>query len=289
MNCLVGFSRHRKQIVVMVLRIVIAALLSKERSRIYNARMQGLNTLILVSDALDGITLPTLAQPDVTNLSGEARSEALTAWGINFYVYSVIAHVRAVLRGLREVARIGNLPPTFVVARHVFEWTAQVCFVAENLKGQVVSHDWKAAREILDEVVIGGKWFKEHGQKYGATPTAASLPDPVRLKRVLKSYEAYLERVYGTEGKDDYGLLSEYSHPNAACLLQYHDTDVSGGDTRFVEPTTGSPLPDVNWCLVDLIGFLIELLRLSREQIVRPGLEALANRLSALISGKKRG
>jgi hypothetical protein len=251
--------------------------------------MQGLNTLSLVGDGLDAISLPALAQPDLTNLTGDARSEALTAWGIKVYVCSVIAYVRAVLRGLTAVATTGNLPPTFVVARHVFEWTAQVCYVTENLAQQVANKDWKAARELLDQVAIGGKWVKEHGQKYGATPTAASLPDPFRLKHALKSYEAYLKQKYGTEGKDDYGLLSEYSHPNAACLLQYHDTDVAGGDVRFVEPTSGSPLPDVNWCLVDLVNFLIDLLRLSGEQTVRPGLEALATRLSGLTSGKKRG
>jgi hypothetical protein len=230
----------------------------------YNARMQGLNALSLVSDRLDAISLPALAQPDLTNLTGDVRSEALTAWGIKFYVYSVIAHLRAVLRGLRAVATTGNLPPTFVLARHVFEWTAQVCYVVENLTQHVANKDWKAVRELLDEVVIGGKWAKEHGQKYGATSTATSLPDPLRLKHVLK-----------------------FSHPNAACLLQYHDTD-AGGDVRFVEPTSGSPLPDVNWCLVDLIRFLIGLLRLSGEQAVRPGLEALATRLAGITSGLMR-
>jgi len=249
--------------------------------------MQGLNTVTIVSDALDGVTLPTLTSPDLTNLTGDARSEALTAWGIQFYVYSVIAHVRAVLRGLRAVASTGNLAPTFALARHIFEWTAQVCYVAENLAQHVASHDSKAARELLDKVVIGGKWVKEYGHKYGATPTATSLPDPLWLRHTRKSYEAYLKKVYGTEEKDDYGLLSEYSHPNAACLLQYHDTD-AGGDVRFVEPASGSPLPDVNWCLVDLVRFLIDLLRLSGEQAVRPGLEALAARLSAITSGLTR-
>jgi len=109
------------------------------------------------------------------------------------------------------------------------------------------------------------------------------------LKHTLKSYEAYLKKAHGIEGKDDYGLLSEYSHPNAACLLQFHDTDVHGGDIRFVEPPSGSPLPDANWCLVDLPRFLIDLLRLSGEQAVRPRLEALATRLSGIASGRKRG
>ncbi|MGA2902765.1 MAG: hypothetical protein ABSD98_02970 [Candidatus Korobacteraceae bacterium] len=244
--------------------------------------------MTIVSDALDSVTLPALTSPDLTNLTGDARSEALTAWGIQFYVFSVVAHVRAVLRGLKVVATTGDFAPTFVLARHIFEWTAQVCYVAENLAQHVASHDWKAARELLDEVVIGGKWVKEHGHKYGSSPTAASLPDPLRLKHALKSYEAYLKQKYGTEGKDDYGLLSEYSHPNGACLLQYHDTG-AGGEVSFVEPTSGSPLPDVNWCLVDLVKFLIELLRLSGEQTVRPGLGALATRLSGITSGKKRG
>jgi hypothetical protein len=191
--------------------------------RLSDQSMQGLNTVTIVSDALDGITLPALTAPDLTNLTGDARAEALNAWGIQFYVFSVIAHVRAVLRGLSAVATTGNLPPTFVLARHIFEWTAQGCYVAENLAQHVASHDWKAARELLDKVVIGGKWVNEHGHKYGST--AASLPEPLRLKHALKSYEAYLKQKYGTEGKDDYGLLSEYSHPNGACLLQYHDTD----------------------------------------------------------------
>jgi len=142
--------------------------------------MRGLNALTIVGDALDGVILPILTPPDLANLTGDARSEALTAWGIQFYVYSVLAHVRAVLRGLKAVATTGNHPATFVLARHLFEWTAQVCHVAENLATQIASRDWKAARELLDKVVIGGKWVKEHGHKYGATPAAMPLPDLLR-------------------------------------------------------------------------------------------------------------
>lgn len=249
--------------------------------------MQGLNTVAIVSDALDGVTLPTLTSPDLTNLTGDARSEALTAWGIQFYAFSVIAHVRSVLRGLRAVATTENIPPTFVLVRHIFEWTEQVCYVSEKFAQHVAGRDWTSARELLDTIVIGGKWVKEYGCKYGATPTTMSLPDTLWLKHARKSYEAYLTKVYGTEEKDDYGLLSEFSHPNAACLLQFHDTD-AGGDVRFLEPTSGSPLPAANWCLVDLIHFLIGLLRLNGEQAVRPRLEALATRMSGMTSGLTR-
>jgi len=251
--------------------------------------MQGLKTLVEVSDGLQRIALAPLARPDVSKLSSEDdRTEALILWGVGFYAYSVIAHLRVVLRGLVLLAENGNLPATFVLSRHVFEWAAQVCYVNENLEKHISAKDWKAARELLDQVVIGGKWIKEHGHKYGPIETTSHIPDTLRLKNALMSYEAYLKQVYGTDAKDDYGLLSEYSHPNAVCLQQYHDGDVLEGDFRFTVPTAGSPLPHANWCLVDLIKFLLNLLRLSGDQGIRSQLEVVATRLAQLASGKRR-
>jgi hypothetical protein len=252
--------------------------------------MQGLNTLLLVSRDLESISLPTLTQPDLTVLTTEdARTEARISWSVRFYVYSVIAHLRAVLRGLTAVANSGNLPATFILARHVFEWAAQVCYVNENLAKHVASKDWKAAKKLLERVVTGSEWFTKHGHKYNPAQTAVPVvPKNLPLREVWPSYDAYLKRVYGTERKDDYGLLSEFSHPNAACLQQYHDNDTKGGDVRFVEPITGSPLPHANWCLVDLITFLVDLLRLCGEQTVRLRLEGLASELAQITAGKRR-
>ncbi len=64
------------------------------------------------------------------------------------------------------------------------------------------------------------------------------------------------------EANDSYGILSEHSHPNSACLLFYRE--FAGNEVRFVEPTEGSPLPVVNWCPIDLMLFLEELLALSQ-------------------------
>ena len=57
--------------------------------------------------------------------------------------------------------------------------------------------------------------------------------------------------------RDDYGHLSEHSHPNSACFQQYHDGDVPGGEIRFKEPTKGTLFPVVNWCLIDLCTLLL--------------------------------
>jgi len=59
--------------------------------------------------------------------------------------------------------------------------------------------------------------------------------------------------------------------------------------TKDYEEYLLSPLPDANWCLVDLVGFLIDLLRLSGEHTVKPELDTLATRMSPITSGKKRG
>jgi len=249
--------------------------------------MQGLTPLVVVSDGLQRINLPSLARPDAREIvTTDDRKEALILWGINFYVYSVIAHVRTVLRGLIVLAESGNIPAAFVVCRHVFEWAAQVCYMNENLTNHIAAKDWDAAKNLLDKVVIGGKWIKEHGHKYDPTQVSAAIPDTIRLSKLLASYEAHLTQVYGSDARDDYGHLSEHSHPNAACFLQYHDNDTA--EVRFVEPAKGSPLPVVNWCLIDLMGLLLNLLRLSKEETVRPQIEAIAEELGKLASGKHR-
>ena len=50
-----------------------------------------------------------------------------------------------------------NIPTAIVVCRHIFEWAAQVCYMNENLGKYVAARDWDAARDLLNQAVIGGK------------------------------------------------------------------------------------------------------------------------------------
>lgn len=250
--------------------------------------MQGLTPLVLVNKGLQGITL-TLPPPNLANaVTPESRKETWVSWAINYYVYSVIAHIRTVLRGIIVLAESGNIPTAMVVCRHVFEWAAQVCYVNENLTKHVAARDWDAAKDLLNMVSIGSNWIKEHGHKYDPAQINADIPNVLRLKKTLAAYEAHLKKEYGIDAKDDYSHLSEHSHPNSACFLQYHDSDKSGEVMRFIEPTKGSPLPCVNWCLIDLTRLFISLLALSKEQTVRPQIKAIAEELAKLASGKHR-
>jgi hypothetical protein len=159
----------------------------------------------------------------------------------------------------------------------------------ENLQKHVAARDWDAARVLLNQAVMGSRWIKEYGHKYTPTKIALEIPNAIRLKNALASYEAHVERTFGGDTKDDYGHLSEHSHPNSACLQQYHDNDVLGGEIRFKEPTKGTPLPVVNWCLIDLCTLLLELLRLSSDNTVQPQLAATLTEIAQRASGKQRG
>jgi hypothetical protein len=251
--------------------------------------MQGLNPLVIVSKGLDSLALSLGQPPNPTTLkTPDERKEAYIRWAITYYAYSVIAHIRTVLRGLIVLAETGNIPTAIIVCRHVFEWAAQVCYMNENLDKFFAARDWDAARDLLNQAVIGSKWIKEHGHKYDPTQVKADIPNTIRLNKALASYEVRLKQLYGIDGKDDYGHLSEHSHPNSACFQQYHDGEVPGREIRFKEPTTGSPLPVVNWCLIDLNTLLLDLLRLSGDTTVRLQIAAILEQIAELALGKQR-
>jgi len=251
--------------------------------------MQGLNPLAIVSKGLDSLALSLGHAPDPKTLkTPDERKAAYIRWAITLYVYSVVAHIRTVLRGLIVLADAGNIPTGMVVCRHVFEWAAQVCYMNENLQKHTAAKDWDTARDLLNQAMIGNRWVKEYGHKYDPAHVKAAVPNTIRLKKALASYEAHVEKVFGGDAKDDYAHLSEHSHPNSACFQQYHDGDVPGGEMRFKEPTSGSPLPVVNWCLIDLCTLLLELLGLSGEKTIRPQIAAILKELAQLALGKQR-
>lgn len=251
--------------------------------------MQGLNPIVLVSEGLDSLTLSLSPLPDPRTLdSQDARKETYIRWAVTYYVYSVIAHVRTVLRGLIALASSGNIPTAAVVCRHVFEWAAQVCYMNENLQTYVAARDWNSALDLLNQAVIGSRWIKEYGHKYEPTQIKTEIPNTIRLNKALASYETHVERTFGGDTKDDYAYLSEHSHPNSACFQQYHDGDRPGGEIRFNEPALGSPLPVVNWCLIDLCTLLLELLKLTGEKTVRARVAGILEQIAQLASGKQR-
>lgn len=192
-------------------------------------------------------------------------------------------HVQSVLKGLVQLAQIENTADSFVVSRHVFEWAAHACYMSHYITDHVTNNDWEEAWRLLSVAATGSLWMKIHGSKYAGTlpvQPPIALPKPIRISDAVGEYESYQSKgsVY-KKPKTNYSLLSEHSHPNAACLMLYQHYEPNG-TVRFTDPEPTSPLPFVNWCLIDLLTFLGNLLDLAKELTVRPAVISLLMELA---------
>jgi hypothetical protein len=247
--------------------------------------MQGMTPLTIATEHLQKITLPQLTRPSVG--PKEPPTEELVAWGIKYYAYSSIAHLRMVLEGVVLLAKAENIPTTFFAARNILEWAAHACYMSRNLANYVNKKEWGRAWHVLSMAAMGNKWMKDHGSKYETTAVLDGVPDPLHVANIVAAYDEWERQQFGKgEAKENYGLLSEYSHPNSACIQQYHEH--VGPEVRFITPSTGSPLPIVNWCLIDLLMFIAELLRVGQEQIVQPQVVSVLTEISKLAPASRR-
>jgi len=234
----------------------------------------------VIEQKLQQITLPSLFRPAVG--PHEDPTEELVLWGINCHVYSLLAHLRMILGGLAQLARLENIPAAYVLCRHIFEWTALSCYMSRNLKNYVTRKEWKRAWSLQSIVANGSLWVKRHGAKYAPPEFIRGVPDPLTVANIIAAYGQYLHQQGKAkdEAEDTYGILSEHSHPNSACFIPYQE--FAGYEVRFVTPAPGAHLPVVNWCLIDLMLFLQELLTISREKVVRAPVVNLINEVAKL-------
>ena len=205
------------------------------------------------------------------------------------FVYSLIAHMQKILTGLMRLAETENVAATAPICRHVFEWTALSCYLTRRLKELFDKHEWEEAWAFLTKAAVGSDWAGKYGSKYAGDPPVklpVEIPGPIRVGRAVEEYERYqTENSTEPEAKDSYSLLCDFAHPNAACLLRYQVQDENGAVTLFIDPDQNTQqetfLPFVNCCLIDLLSFIDELLRLADESTVRPKARLVLDELAA--------
>lgn len=222
------------------------------------------------------MTFPTLSRPQVK--PNEDPTEDLARWGANMYAYSLIAQLRKILSALVQIANAENIPAANILGRHVFELAAHACYMNRKLTDYFSAREWRGAWDVLTTSAVGNLWVKRHGGKYAPPSTQPPLvvPNPVRIGDAISEYELYQSQEYGQgDAKDDYGLLSELSHPNAACFQQHYIYATNGRDVEIGDADPISPLPFLKPCLIDILHFTIALLKLSKETTVCTQLEAI--------------
>jgi hypothetical protein len=193
-----------------------------------NQNIRGATVLSIVAEGLRNITLPALKRPPVG--PKEPPTKELVQWGIKLYVYALISHVRTVLDALVQLSESENITAIQILSRNLFEWTAHACYSSRKLKKLMDAQDWQGAWELLSRVATGNYWAKKHGSKYAPASTTVPIdvPNSVRVGDLIEAYEGYeVEQLRRADAKDTYSLLSEFSHPNSACLQHYYDWKTS--------------------------------------------------------------
>jgi hypothetical protein len=234
----------------------------------------------LIYDGLRSLELPPLVRPSVGPSDGP--TEYLIRWGIKYYAYSSIAHVRTVLTGLMELAASGNQPTVLIVGRHLFEWAMHSCFMAESLKLSLEKSNWKEAWQFLIEVETGNSWIKKHGSKYANLEDIDDVPNSMRVNKFIKAYE---REHSGSFVQDNYGYLSEHAHANAACFNSYRQ--LRGLEVSFIEAPRVHELPGViHASIIDWTKFTYMILALGKEDVVRAKILAIIMQLAESAGGQ---
>jgi hypothetical protein len=92
-------------------------------------------------------------------------------------------------------------------------------------------------------------------------------PKPVRIGELVAAYEKYQTEQLGEgDAKDSYGFMSEHSHANGACFLQYKE--IVAGKIVFVDPPPSGPR-SINRPTLEWLVFIHGILALAKEDFVR--------------------
>jgi hypothetical protein len=141
---------------------------------------------------------------------------------------------------------------------------------------------WKEAFDLFLQADTGNQWARTHGPAYEPLPFPGEILDPIEISKLIAAYAKYQKKAYGkSRTYDSYGFLSEFTHPNSACLGQYRHPD--GATGTVVPPPTQSTFGGIKGFIIEWLMFVQELLGVAneaevRDQIVRilPALAELA-------------
>jgi hypothetical protein len=229
------------------------------------------------------LVLPALVRPPIP--AGAAPTVELVYWGIREYAYSLIAHIRTILRGIVLLAESGNGPTLMIVCRHIYEWNMQSSYAFQNFEAHLQVTDLKRAWDLYLTLSTGNAWVKSHGAKYAPEISGDELETSIRIKHFAKAYKSQQIKTYGSENvDDDYSYLSEHSHPNGFCLQPY--VELNPPEVRFVEAPASTRLPGIlHACLIEWLMTMHNILGLAQDVEVRSQLAEILRSLVIQVKG----
>ena len=102
----------------------------------------------------------------------------LVIWGMRVYAYSLIAHIRTVLRGIVLLAETGNAPTFVIVGRHIYEWNMQSSYAYVTFRSLLEDGDIGGAWEVYLTICDGNGWIKRR-RKYAPEMPNDEIEDSI--------------------------------------------------------------------------------------------------------------
>jgi hypothetical protein len=239
----------------------------------------------VIAQALRQLSLPPVTRPPLG--PNDPATEGLVRSTLTYHVYSQIAHTRHILAGFLSLVDIKNVSSAWILSRHVFESTGMACYLAQNLKGLMSQRMWQQAFGLLFKATTGNQWVKNHGSTYETFPFPDEIEGPIGTNNLTAAYAKYQKTTYGkSTAFDTYSLLSEHSHPGAACL-ECHRHWV-GGIGLTTEPRTESTFGGTKAFAIDWLIVTHELLGMANEETVRNQLVTIVQAVAQIATTKEQ-
>ena len=201
--------------------------------------------------------LASLQLPSLQHNFTENRAKLFAT----IYAYSLIAYLTELLGAVEVLEANGFELAVAGLSRNLLEWTANACYLGNRLKTWKATGDDVQVLTVLEQLLAGNKWI-------GVNHSYVGVPKPINSFNFINEYTERPDEEFGdADAKYDYGMLCELTHANGMMLMQYQD--IKGNLLHFNRLEIPSHSDRINLDLINLLGFLNEILRYVDEAVVR--------------------
>src|SRR5262249_41069707 len=140
-------------------------------------------------------------------------TQELVEWAGRFYASVLMSHVRELLRCFLLIAREGQTPATWVLARAIFEFGAHAALVHNKSQKRRDARDLAGAFDLFARATQGDREMRERGEY---PMPGREWEAPFHVGDAIRALDDFfdkggLQKKVATEA---YDTLSEHSHPN---------------------------------------------------------------------------
>jgi hypothetical protein len=203
-------------------------------------------------------------RPDVSQ--GKPTTEELAVWAVRVYIYSLLFHVREVLRSTVTLYDAGQLPVIFLCARSLFESAAHLYYVKKHVGDHISKKNYEAAWDFMRKVNVDSRYMVE---KYGEKMDGKiELEESAHIAKAVATFNEYFNGGKGKQATETYSFLSEFSHPNSFAFSNTIEWKEANEKERmkvtFVKPSMAAVIHALSACVISVLSVLnsgVEFLR----------------------------